>query len=81
MVGTLTIHPYLPYTAHGNERTEVYYTYRASTKANKSSTDNSTTKEHIRYPSISYICISDPGTTDTISNGSIWGYIGNYTRK
>ena len=60
---------------------EVSYTYRDSTKANKSPTDTSNNNEHSRDTSISSRCIGDPGTPDTIKNYSSGGYIVNNTIK
>ena len=80
-MGTLTIYEDLSDTAHVNGKIAVSYTYRVSTKANKSPTDTSTKNEHIRDPSISARRIGNPGTPDTINNSISGGYTWKCTRK
>ena len=80
-MGTLAIQIDLTYTEHGNGRTEVFYTYMASTKSQISPTDTSTTNEHSRDPSISGVCIGNTGTTDTTNNNISGGYTGKRIRK
>ena len=80
-MGTLTIKPDLPYAANGDDRTAVSYTYRTSTKANKSPTYNSTKNEHSIDPSISARCIGNPGTPDTSKNDRSGGYTEKLIRK
>ena len=81
MVGKLTIQTDHPYTAQGNGRIELSYTYRASKTFNKSPIDNSTINEHMRDPSILARFIVNPGTNYTIINERSGGYTGKCKRK
>ena len=80
-MGTLTVHLDLPYISHGNSRTAVCYTYRASKKFNKSQADTYRTNKHSRDPSISARFIVNPGIPDTINNDSVRGFRGKRTKK